>query len=481
MAANTQTVEQWGIFELELEGPRDGNPYLDVQLRACFRYRHRTVVAGGFYDGDGVYRIRFMPDTPGDWTYTTESNNDALDGKSGGFECSAPSSGNHGAVRVRDTYHFEYADGTPFFPIGTTCYVWNHQGNEREEQTLETLKSAPFNKIRMMVFPKHYLYNEREPDYHPFQGSLEKGWDFARFNPSFFRHLEQRIAGLLALGIEADLILFHAYDRWGYSTMSAEEDDRYLRYVVARLAAYRNVWWSLANEFDLMKAKTMADWDRFFRIVQESDPHQHLRSVHNCRVFYDHAKPWVTHQSIQHHDIINVSAWRKQYRKPLVLDECGYEGNIEKDWGNLPPQELVKRLWETVARGGYACAHAETFRKPVKWWSHGGTLHGESPKRIAFLRKVLEQGPPEGLEPIGEDLRGRAPCAGRQGRYYLTYFGIQQPSFRPLKLPEDADFAIDILDTWEMTITSAEGTYRGECQVELPGKPYIALRARRID
>ena len=36
-------------------------------------------------------------------------------------------------------------------------------------------------------------------------------------------------------GIEADLILFHPYDRWGYSNMGAENDDRYLRYVVARL------------------------------------------------------------------------------------------------------------------------------------------------------------------------------------------------------------------------------------------------------
>ena len=33
----------------------------------------------------------------------------------------------------------------------------------------------------------------------------------------------------------------------------AAVDDRYLRYVVARLAAYRNVWWSLANEYDFRK------------------------------------------------------------------------------------------------------------------------------------------------------------------------------------------------------------------------------------
>ena len=35
--------------------------------------------------------------------------------------------------------------------------------------------------------------------------------------------------------------------------MSQETDRRYLRYVVARLASFKNIWWSLANEFDLLK------------------------------------------------------------------------------------------------------------------------------------------------------------------------------------------------------------------------------------
>ena len=105
------------------------------------------------------------------------------------------------------------------------------------------------------------------------------------------------------LGIEADLILFHPYDRWGFSDMDAKTDDRYLRCIVARLAAYRNVWWSFANEYDLMEQKRMSDWDNFFRLVQECDPYQHLRSIHNCRAFYDHAKPWVTHQSVQRHNL----------------------------------------------------------------------------------------------------------------------------------------------------------------------------------
>jgi hypothetical protein len=145
----------------------------------------------------------------------------------------------------------------------------------------------------MCVFPKYYDFNRADPPLDPFEKAGEDR-DFSRFNPVFFRHFESCIAALGELCIEADLILFHPYDKWGFADMGAATDDRYLRYIVARLAAYRNVWWSLANEYDLMKSKTLADWDRFFRIIQENDPYGHLRSVHNCGsdAFYDHAKPW---------------------------------------------------------------------------------------------------------------------------------------------------------------------------------------------
>ena len=52
--------------------------------------------------------------------------------------------------------------GTPYFPVGTTCYAWTHQPAPVEEQTLATLKAAPFNKLRMCVLPKWYAYNRTE-------------------------------------------------------------------------------------------------------------------------------------------------------------------------------------------------------------------------------------------------------------------------------------------------------------------------------
>lgn len=56
---------RWDVFEIELDGPSDGNPFIDVELGATFSDGQRELRVGGFYDGDGTYRIRFMPDIEG--------------------------------------------------------------------------------------------------------------------------------------------------------------------------------------------------------------------------------------------------------------------------------------------------------------------------------------------------------------------------------------------------------------------------------
>ncbi len=499
--AAQSTVEQWGLFELTLQGPTNGNPFLDVRFSARFYQGEISIEASGFYDGGGQYRVRFMPGKPGLWHYTTHCSCRELDGKKGELAVTAPSRKNHGPVSVTNTFHFAYADGQPFRQIGTTCYAWIHQNEALEDETLKTLAASPFNKIRFCVFPKLYDWNTNEPPLYPFEGTPPRNWDTARFNPEFFQHLEKRIAALRDLGIEADLILFHPYDEghWGFDRMAAVEDDRYVRYVVSRLAAFRNVWWSLANEYDFMKEKRELDWDRFFQIVQATDPYGHLRSIHNGRVLYNHTLPWVTHASIQNGSAVEDAGravlYRDVYRKPIVFDEVKYEGDIPRRWGNLSPEELVFRFWEGTVAGTYV-GHGETYLSPkdILWWSKGGVLHGQSPARLAFLRQVLEDSPSEGIDPI--DKWQNPQFGGQAPDYYLVYFGKDKPVSWPFELPKPklADglkFKAEILDTWHVTITPVEGTFTVRKKTDyffadtegraitLPGQPYVALRIRR--
>ncbi|TVQ22932.1 MAG: DUF5060 domain-containing protein [Spirochaetaceae bacterium] len=476
--AGSQTVKVWDFIELEWKGPTARNPFTEVKFGATFTTGNRTVRVGGFYDGAGSYKVRFMPDTAGEWRFETYSTVTALTGKAGSITALDPDSSVHGPVQVHTPYSFQYADGAPFFPVGTTCYAWTHQSTKLQDKTVSILKTGPFNKIRMCVFPKDYSYNKNEPEHYVYEGA-PGAFDFTRFNPASFAAFEKRIAQLRDLGIEADIIIFHPYDRWGFATMTAAQDDLYLEYLVARLAAFRNVWWSFANEFDLMKEKTTADWDRYFRIVQTADPYQHLRSVHNCRAFYDHTKAWVTHVSVQHSDVERVDEWRSQYRKPVVIDECCYEGDIQHNWGNITAQELVRRMWETTVRGGFPTGHGETYLNPddVLWWAKGGILRGESPARFAFLRKIMEEAPLGDLNP--ERVGRLHPVLAKRDEWFLYYYGVRQPSIFDVDLPADANFVVDLIDTWEMKVTRLKGTYSGPTRFELPGKPWMAIRAVR--
>jgi hypothetical protein len=475
-AQATETVERWSVFETSLKGPGDGNPFMDVTFGAVFRIGHRSIDVDGFYDGDGQYRVRFMPDATGVWSFTTRSNRANLSGKTGTFRCIQNTAGNHGPVSVRNTWHFGYSDDTPYVPIGTTAYAWVHQGDELEEQTLRTLKSSPFNKIRMCVFPKDYVYNKNEPKYYPFPRDAAGTNDYSQFNPDFFQHIEKRLRQLMTLGIEADLILFHPYDRWGYKEMPAEVNDRYLRYTVARFSAFRNVWWSMANEWDFMKSKTQSDFDHYFQVVQQHDAYQHLRSIHNGSVLYDHSKPWVTHVSIQGDDFVRTPDYLSMWKKPVVWDECKYEGNIPRRWGDISAEEMVRRFWLGTALGSYV-GHGETYLDPndILWWSRGGVLHGQSPKRIRFLRDLIQQFPPEGINPLTNQ---KYPAAAREGEFYLFYFDLHQPAEMEFELPATLKFTADIIDPWQMTITPTPGSYSGKFTLKLPGKPGQAVRFR---
>ncbi len=488
MTGKMTEIERWGRFELVLQGPREGNPYAEQEIRGYFGRDGQETMVRGFYDGDGVYRIRFMPGQEGRWTYRTESAAPELDGHAGWFACTPAEADNHGPVQVQDEYRFAYADGGSYFPFGTTCYAWIHLDEDMQRQTLATLAEAPFNKLRMCIFPKHYAFNSQAPDHCPFERRDDGSFDFERFEPVFFAKLERRIADLQQLGIEADLILFHPYDkgRWGFDAMEPAVDESYLRYVIARLSSFRNVWWSLANEYDFMEAKTMADWDRLLQLTQAEDPYGHLRSIHNGTrmydhdsvVFYDHKQPWITHVSAQHWDATLPPIWHRQFRKPIIVDECCYEGNLPQRWGNVTGEELVRRFWDVAARGGY-CTHGETFadEQDTIWWAKGGKLHGESPERIRFLREVLEEAP-EGCKPIPEVYD--VPTIGIEGQYYLQYFGIHRPAYRILDLPAGIRFKAEIIDTWNMSVTEIEEEMSGTCRLNLPDKIYQAVRLTRM-
>lgn len=519
-------VEKWDIFEVEVKGKKDGNPFMDYGIQGTFSGEHESVTVDGFYDGNGNYRVRFMPSYEGTYSYHI-SGTFSDESTTGSFEA-LPAVGehNHGPVRVTDGCFLSYEDGTPHNSIGTTCYAWVSQEEALQEQTLLTLQENVFNKIRFCIYPKSYVYNLKEPITYPYEKGNGEGLDkelmdlaerkkvdfpgmahpkmqldfnYYQFSIEHFQRFDKRIRQLRDMGIEADLILMHPYDKWGHNVMKKECCDLYIKYVVARFGAFRNVWWSLSNEYDLIATKSIEDWERYAAIICEKDPYGHLRSIHNCMKFYDYTKPWITHCSMQRIDTYRhveyTDEYQEKYQKPIVWDEIGYEGNIESGWGNLTPQEMVRRFWETALRGGYA-GHGETYldENDILWWSHGGILKGESQKRLRFLMEIYKETPGRYLKKgagIFDEVVGIAdgetkdsvftpPCAMEAPHpYEIHYYGFGQPAFRMLYLPEDTEYEVDVIDTWDMTVTPV-GRHKGTVKIELPGKQYMAIRLRKV-
>lgn len=485
-----KSCEKWKVYEITLNGPSVGNPFTDVDFSATFRHERSAKSIKGFYDGGGVYKVRFMPDAEGCWTYVTQSNQKTLNGKNGRFVCTTPAPGNHGLVVVKDTFNLAFADGTPHYSFGTTSYAWVHQGDSLAEATLKTLANGYFNKMRMCIFPKSYRWNKNEPLIYPFEGRPLTEWDFSRFNPEYFRNIEKRIVQLDSLGIQADLIIFHPYDRWGFSNMGREVDESYIKYIIARFAAYKNVWWSMANEFDFIRSKKTEDWARIIELFATNDPYQHLRGIHNGRRWYDHHNPLITHLSIQNSDTQDALKYRNTFCKPIIFDECLYEGNLPMGWGNISAQTLVDKFWLGVMYGGHV-GHSEAYvtEAPVRfpddsdditWWSKGGALKGQSHSRIKFLRGIIESAPVD-FKPDPPQRSILPAKLTKDDEFFLLYFGNTQPGYTIMSLPQGKSYRAEVIDVWNMTITPLPRIFKGRSLIELPGKPMVALQLKSID
>ena len=505
-------MRQYETWEITLHGEVLPRGYADTDINAVFICDGNETRVSGFYAGNGEYKIRFLPEKPGIYTWKISG---VVSGE-GTDVCETADGKHHGAVKAVGT-HFKYSDGTIFHPFGTTVYALASQEDSLVEETLRSLSEAPFNKIRMCVFPKDYEYNHNEPPFYAFEKDSSGNWDVSTPCLPFWERFERILDKINDMGIEIDLILFHPYDRWGFNALTQKENLLYLDYLLRRLSARPGIWWSLANEYDLtLDHKTLSDWEAIEEYVSVHDPYHHLLSNHNCMAFWDYNRPNITHVSIQTKALAEIPHWLKRYNKPVIIDECCYEGDIPQFWGSISGKEMVNRFWRAITGGGY-CTHGETFLSDdeILWWSRGGKLKGESPERIRFLRNIVEEFPgpltpvsgwldrleqhacghtDDNLSDIEElfamsiarmDPSDReihimsehswASCCGED--VFLWFNDKQCYGRQNLYLPEDKSYRIELIDVWEMTRTVICESVNGETTIKLPRKESLAVLA----
>lgn len=227
-------------------------------------------------------------------------------------------------------------------------------------------------------------------------------------------------------------------------------------------------------------------------MLQQEDPHQRLRGIHNWYDtedhFFDHTRPWITHVSAQTARFWHATKWRNQYQKPLMFDEMRYEGDVPSGWGNLTAEEMTSYFWMAGLSGGYG-THGDTFKNnsdkgnEVRWWGKGGTLMGQSPERIRFFRTIMEQTPIHEMTPLlidnekPEDINSNIYLFSKESKYILAYTAKTRQTFA-FNLAGDNDFNLEVFDTWNMKTIEQKTISPGEFKY-VTEIPYTAIRLVR--
>ncbi len=163
--------------------------------------------------GGNDWKIRFMPDMAGKWTFKitcSDESNLGLHNLEGSFLCTAPVPDNvlskNGPIRVsRSRTHFMYDNESPFFWMADTAWNGPLKSNEFDwKNYLEERKRQGFTAVQWIAtpwrgFPKGDLAGQM-----PFSDKEKK-----RINPEYFRRLDNRVeainrAGLISVPVLVD-------------------------------------------------------------------------------------------------------------------------------------------------------------------------------------------------------------------------------------------------------------------------------------
>ena len=378
---------------LTLETPPGGNPFTEIVASGEFTPPGGAAVrVSGFCDAsDGrTFRWRFMPSKPGEHLFkvTCALPGGATQSHAGRF--TAQQGRLAGPVRVDPEHPFHFVQegsGRHWFWNATTTYQLLGWDDVTIAQSVDRLAKLGVNRIRVALAARTLdgkrwnepLVNrtakfafklEPWPAARP-DNISDPAYDVTRFDLDHFRKAERLLRRCRERGIVVSLIFYldgadQGVDPFGKACMGGEDEQRYYRYTIARLAPFPNLMWDVANEYRLFRDDAWAE--KMGALVKESDPYRHLTSTHGHGDFRFRKSPWADfamYQSWDEHGGYDFMLRNRREQAatgrsmPQVNEEYGYEDHYPYPWGEkrLWPSRIAdnrRRLaWEMTMAGCY--------------------------------------------------------------------------------------------------------------------------------
>jgi len=421
-AVATSAVPRYDIHELVVVNSHlYTNPFdfREIELVAVFASpTGKRIRAFGFYDGDGrgnqngpLWKVRFMPDEVGTWTYTYSWSGAGMKPSGGSGAFTAESSQLQGPLRLdpEHDHHIVRARGAPFYWNGDT--EWNFLSDsftqEQRFAAIDFLASKSVNNLLMT------LVNDDTYDVYPWVSPTQR----TRFDLAKLARWERVVERMADRDMVADLWFFADDSKQLLPAASSSEEDSLFAYLIARFSAYWNVTWCLALEYDEYRS---AAWviDRA-QFVKDRDPFDHLLTVHQRpRLTYDFpgepnldrtalqrlgATPALLNQSILE---VRKATSAAGFPIPVMNEEFYIEG--------VTGSVFRQQIWAIAMGGGYARSAS------LGWWIGTHYTHAQHFDEAKRLYDFMTRFPWYTLAP-SNDLVDAGFALGRRDDRYIVY------------------------------------------------------------
>ncbi|MBD3376443.1 DUF4038 domain-containing protein [candidate division KSB1 bacterium] len=419
------TVGQYQVYELSLTSGQYRNPYVDVSLVATFTGPDmQSYQIEGFWNGGTEFKVRFAPTQTGTWTYNLVSNDTLMNGRQGAFECVASA---HPGFLHTQNFAMRYANGDPFFRMGDTCWRMFRSKNAAFETHfkpyIDARSQQGFNTIWATI------HTVGDPSINEGGSLWYQDTDLNRLQPGYFDWVDARIDYMLNNHIVPGLIF-----AWSTAAddFTSSQYERYLRYVIARYAAYQVIWGVTVS---YQSTLTPSDWDQYAQIVKQYDPYDHPLTIlpslgHSNSEHFSAFSDWLDIISQQYDgDYATLHQAMLQDRAFGLFTEndlFGYEGPLNPGdpyyyYNNRDGEGIRKAAWSIVMAGG-SLTYGNMYTYTGKEFEiRTDKLQTPGALAIDHLTDFWQSRPFYRLSPSDQWMPADDFCLARQDSLYIIY------------------------------------------------------------
>jgi hypothetical protein len=346
----------------------------------------------GFFDGDGngggnattgnVWKLRFMPDELGGWTYEWSWSDGTLGGQ-GAFSCVSDGAGKGILWAYTENPHWFAYNGTD--PVWIKSYYETGHGAIAQPfdwviaNVYQPMVDRGYNHLQVnwllpLCCDNQYYHDgpaksiDRIRLYDEGQASSTMHLDVWHMMEEHVRWLNDRDVGLhMFLGFDGGRNDGPAWDR-----LSASEKEFYVRYVVARLAPFANIagWnfvWEVPGDRESHELGLA-------RLLQEHDVFQHLRTYEDEKPgSHEYDRPEYTFAAVENHGFSGKDEWGTAWThhdaclagyvpgKPVYMSEGNalwrryWHKKINDQYGSVDQNDLRQSAWACTTAAASFC------------------------------------------------------------------------------------------------------------------------------